>query len=134
MGNKEKGANTERELLHMLCEAGFACVRVAGSGLMSHSSQVTEDSCDLLAGKFKRKYAIEVKSCKAKKKYLLPQQIENFLIFSEIFQLKPVIAIKFNRQGWFFLEPKYIEKTKTGLAISLENAKKHGKRFEEFIS
>lgn len=133
MGNKEKGANAERELLHMFCEAGFACVRVAGSGLMSHSSQASEDSCDLLAGKFKRKYAIEVKSCKPKKKYLSSQQIENFLIFSEIFQLKPVIAIKFSRQGWFFLEPKHIEKTRNGLAISLEQARKHGKTFEEFI-
>jgi len=99
---------------------------------MSHSSQVTDDSCDLLAGKFKKKYAIEVKSCKAKKKYLSKGQIENFLIFSEIFGLKPVIAVKFNRQGWFFLEPKHIEKTPTGLAVSLEDAKKKGKSFKEF--
>lgn len=133
MGNKEKGAAAERELLHMLCEAGFACVRVAGSGLMSHSSQASDDSCDLLAGKFKRKYAIEVKSCKSKKKYLLPQQIENFLIFSEIFGLEPIIAVKFNRQGWFFLQPKHIEKTKKGLAISLETARKNGETFEKFI-
>lgn len=133
MGNKEKGAAAERELLHMLCEEGFACVRVAGSGLMSHSSQASDDSCDLLAGKFKRKYAIEVKSCKAKKKYLSKKQIENFLIFSEIFGLEPVIAIKFSRQGWFFLKPKHIEKTPTGLAISLETARKKGKTFEEFI-
>ena len=132
MGNKEKGAAAERELLHMLCDEGYACVRVAGSGLMSHSSQATDDSCDLLAGKFRKKYAIEVKSCKAKKKYLSKVQIENFLIFSEIFGLKPIIAVKFNRQGWFFLEPKDIEKTPTGLAVSLEKARKKGKSFEKF--
>lgn len=116
----------------MMCDANFACVRVAGSGLMSHSSQASDDSCDLLAGKFKKKYAIEVKSCKSRKRYLDKQQIENFLIFSEIFGLQPIIAIKFNRQGWFFMKPKDIERTKTGLAVSLETAKKRGMTFDEF--
>ena len=32
MGNKEKGANAERELLKMFSENGFRAVRVAGSG------------------------------------------------------------------------------------------------------
>jgi Holliday junction resolvase len=114
-------------LYHLLCDAGFKCVRVAGSGLME------ETACDLIVGKFKRKYAIEAKSCKTKKRYLDKNQIEEFLIFSEIFGLKPVIAIRFNREGWFFLHPKHLEKTGKGLAISLETAKKKGKTFEEFI-
>lgn len=120
MGNKEKGANAERELYHLFCDAGFKCVRVAGSGVMD------ETACDLIAGKFHKKYAIEVKSCKTKKRYISSQQIEEFLVFSEIFGLKPIIAIRFNREGWFFLNPKQLEKTKKGLAISLENAKKKG--------
>ena len=128
MGNKEKGANAERELLKMFSDATWRCVRVAGSGLAD------ESPCDLIAGKNKeKKFAIECKSSKDKKKYLSPEQIEDFLIFSEIFGLKPIIAVRFNREGWFFIEPKNLERTSTALAISLKNAKKRGKRFGEFI-
>jgi Holliday junction resolvase len=123
MGNKEKGAAAERELYHMFCEAGFKCVRVAGSGTME------ETSCDLIVGKFKNKYCVEVKSCKSKKRYLDKNQIEQFLIFSEIFGLTPILAVRFNREGWYFIKPHQLEKTENGLAISLEDAKKIGKRF-----
>jgi len=123
MGNKEKGAAAERELYHLFCGAGFKCVRVAGSGTME------ETSCDLIVGKFNHKYSIEVKSCKSKKRYLESGQIEEFIIFSEIFGLTPYIAVRFNREGWYFLHPKQLEKTPSGLAISLDDAKKKGKRF-----
>lgn len=123
MGNKEKGANAERELLHKLIEQGYMCVRAAGSG------KLPEPSCDLLAGKGRKKFCIECKTTKKNKKYLDKKQIENFLIFSEIFKLKPILAVRFNREGWFFLHPKYLEQTKKGLAISLELARKKGKRF-----
>lgn len=125
--NKEKGSNAERELLHLFFRNNWAAARVAGSG------STKEYSCDLIVGRFHRKYAIEVKSCKTKKRYIDRKQIEEFLIFSEIFGLKPVVAIKFSRQGWFFLKPQQLEKTRKGLVISLENAKKHGKTFEKFI-
>lgn len=123
MGNKEKGAAAERELYHLFCEAGFKCVRVAGSGTMQ------ETACDLIVGKFNKKYCIEVKSCKAKKRYLEKEQIERFIIFSSIFGLKPLIAIRFNREGWYFLKPQQLEIIENCLAISLETAKKKGKRF-----
>lgn len=126
MGNKEKGANAERELLHMLWQKGFACARVAGSG------KIPEPSCDLVAGKFRKKYAIECKTSKDKKRYIDSKQISDFLIFSEIFGLEPVMAIRFNREDWLFLHPEKLEKTEKGLAISLEDAKKLGKTFEEF--
>jgi Holliday junction resolvase len=88
-----------------------------------------ETACDLIAGKFKKKYAIEVKSCKSKKRYLESKQIEEFLVFSTIFGLEPIVAVRFNREGWYFLKPEQLEKTPGGLAISLEDAKKKGKRF-----
>lgn len=125
MGNKEKGANAERELLHKLIEEGYMAVRVAGSGLLP------EPSCDLIVGKLRKKYCVEVKSCKSDKKYLDKKQIERFLIFSQIFGLKPLLAIRFNRYGWYFLNLKDIKKTKTGLSISLGLARKKGKRFAQ---
>ena len=128
MGNKEKGANAERELLKMFDVNTWKAVRVAGSGLAD------ESPCDLIAGKSRKKYCIECKTSKDKKRYLDKRQIEDFLIFSEIFGMKPLIAVRFNHEGWFFIKPQKLERTKSkGLAISLETARKKGKRFGQIF-
>ncbi len=128
MTNRRKGINAERELLKFFYENGWRAVRVAGSGLAE------ESPCDLIVGRGRKKYAIECKTSKNKKRYLDAKQIEQFLVFSEIFGLKPLIAIRFNREGWFFIEPKYLEKTGKGLAISIERAREKGKRFGELFT
>ncbi len=127
MGNKEKGANAERELLHMFYEKGWMAIRAAGSG------KLPEPSCDLLVGRGKKKFAIECKTCKTSKRYIDKKQIENFKLFSKIFGLKPFIAVRFSRSGWFFVPPECLEETGKGLAIDLEKAKRKGKTFFEFI-
>ena len=125
MGNKEKGANAERELYQMFIDSSHRAVRVAGSGMMENTA------CDLIAGKKGRgcKYCVEVKTSKKPIKYITKKQIEEFIIFSEIFGLKPVIAVKFNRQGWFFLNPKQLKDSGKNWCISLELARKKGRRF-----
>lgn len=130
MGNKEKGANAERELLKMFSQGGWRAARVAGSGISDDSP------CDLIAGFQGRRYAIECKTSKEKKRYLQKEQINDFLIFSEIFGLEPLLAVRFNREGWFFFNPKDFPPEDTGkmLAISLEDAKVKGKRFGEFFT
>ena len=117
MINKKKGIAAERELLHLLWDKGFACCRVAGSG------SIPEPSCDLLAGNQKKGYAIEVKTSRKKKKYLDKEQVKSFLEFSEKFGLTPLFAVKFLRNGWFFVKPEHLEKTEKGHAISLEKAR-----------
>ena len=125
MGNKEKGANAERELYGMFIENSFRAVRVAGSGLMENTA------CDLIAGKPGKKYCIEVKASKKPVKYITKQQIEDFMIFSEIFGLEPKVAVKFNRQGWFFLNPLDLKDSGKNWCITLENAQAKGKRFSQ---
>ncbi|MEM4230576.1 MAG: Holliday junction resolvase Hjc [Candidatus Pacearchaeota archaeon] len=127
MSNKTKGSNAERELLKFFIENGFKAARVAGSGMND------ESPCDLIVGKANKKFAIECKTCKSKKRYIDKKQIEDFLIFSESFGLTPLIAIRFNRQGWLFLKPEDLEKTGKGLAISLKNALENGKRFGQMF-
>lgn len=125
MFNKKKGIAAERELLHLLWDKGFACCRVAGSG------SIPEPSCDLLAGNSQTGYAIEVKTSRKEKKYLSKEQMQSFLEFSNKFGLMPLLAIKFMRQGWFFVKPEHLEDTGKGLAISIEKAKlKNIKLFE----
>ena len=126
--NKTKGSNIERELYKKFIGQGYRAVRVAGSGTMENAD------CDLIAGKKgKGKYAIEVKSSKKPYKYIDKKQIENFMTFSEMFGLKPVIALRFMREGWFFLHQKHLRDAGKNFTITLEDAKKKGKRFSQFF-
>lgn len=128
MGNKEKGANAERELYQMFIDNAYRAVRVAGSGMMENTA------CDLIAGKKGKKYCVEVKASKKPVKYITKKQIEEFMIFSQIFGLKPVIAMRFNRQGWFFFHPKQLKDSGKNWCMTLEQCKKKAKRFGQAFS
>ncbi len=125
--NKAKGSKVERELFQMFVDNCFRAVRVAGSGAMENAD------CDLLAGKKGKKYCIEVKSTKKDVQYITKDQISRFIGFAEIFKLTPVIAVRFNRLGWYFIKPKYLKDSGGNWSISLELAKKKGKRFSQFF-
>ena len=127
--NKKKGSNIERELFQKFIENNYRVVRVAGSGMMENAD------CDLIAGKAGKgkKYAIEVKSSKKPYKYISKEQINNFLVFSEIFGLKPVVALRFNREGWIFLNLKHLKDSGKNWMITLDEAKKKGRKFAQFF-
>ena len=125
--NKEKGSKAERELFGMFIENNFRAVRVAGSGRMENAD------CDLIAGKTGKKFGIEVKSTKKSAKYITKEQMESFVIFCEIFELKPVIAVRFDRLGWFFLNPSELEDSGKNWVVNIETARTKGKRFSQFF-
>lgn len=127
MSNKAKGSKAERELYEMFVANHFRAVRVAGSGRMDNAD------CDLIAGKPGEKYAIEAKSTKKSSKYVTKEQMNSFIVFSEIFGLIPVIAIRFNRLGWFFLNPLDLEDSGKNWGISVKAAREKGKRFSQFF-
>ncbi|MBX4196889.1 hypothetical protein KW805_04850 [Candidatus Pacearchaeota archaeon] len=128
MSNKAKGANAERELVRLFTEQGWRAVRVAGSG-------VNDDSpCDIIAAKSGRHgYTIEAKSSKSARIYITRQQIQDFMLFSHNIGLTPVIAVRFNRQGWIFLDPSFLVDSGKNWVISLETALEKGKRFSQFF-
>jgi Holliday junction resolvase len=111
----------------MFVENNYRAVRVAGSGTMENAD------CDLIAGKKGKKYCIEAKSSKKPVKYITKDQINRFVTFSEIFKLAPVIAVRFNRIGWFFLNPKDMQDSGKNWVVNLEIAQKKGKRFSQFF-
>ncbi|MDO8516795.1 MAG: Holliday junction resolvase Hjc [Nanoarchaeota archaeon] len=127
MSNKAKGSKAERELYQMFISNNYRAVRVAGSGTMENTS------CDLIAGKKGKKYTIEVKSSKKPVKYITKEQIEEFIVFAEIFGLTPVVALRFNREGWFFISPKELEDSGKNWVITLEKAREKGQRFAQFF-
>lgn len=128
MSNKSKGSKAERELLQILTDSGWRAVRVAGSGVNDNSP------CDLLAGKLGRKgYTIECKSSKKSAIYITKQQIEDFVIFSNILGLMPIIAVRFNYEGWIFLSPEQLEDSGKNWVVHLRMAKEKGKKFSQFF-
>ena len=127
--NKSKGSKIERELFLVFVENGYRAIRAAGSGTMENAD------CDLIAGKKGkgRKYCVEVKSSKKPYKYISKDQISRFMTFSEITGLKPVLALRFNREGWLFIHPKQLRDSGKNWMISLEDAKKKGKKFAQYF-
>jgi Holliday junction resolvase len=126
--NKAKGSKAERELVKMFTEHGWRAVRVAGSGMNDDSP------CDILAAKAgKRGHTIEAKSSKKTTIYITKDQINDFVLFSNIIGLKPVIAARFNYEGWIFLDPSHLKDTGKFWALSLQTAKEKGQRFSQFF-
>ncbi len=128
MSNKAKGSKVERELLEILTKNGWRAARVAGSGVNDNSP------CDLIAAKLgKRGYVVEAKSSKKKIIYITKEQISDFVLFSQMIGLNPVIALRFNYEGWFFINPHQLKDTGKYFAASLEMAKREGMRFGQFF-
>ena len=128
MVNKSKGSNAERELLHMFWSKGFATIRSAGSGSMKYPGP------DLLVGNKIRRMAIECKTTKSEKIYLNNHDVEQLSEFSNIFDARPLFAVKFPRKNWLFLNLEDLEKTPTGYVIDIKVAELRGTSFEELIS
>lgn len=128
MSNKAKGSKAERELFQKFVENNYRAIRAAGSGVMDNAE------CDLIAGKKdKGKFCIEVKSSKKPVKYISKEQIEKFMIFADVFGLKPVIALRFNREGWIFVNPSDLKDCGKTLGITLDEAKEKGKKFSQYF-
>ena len=128
MSNKAKGSRVERELLDVFTKNSWRAVRVAGSGVNDNSP------CDLIVGKLGRKgYTIEAKSSKKTSVYIKKQQIEDFYVFSNSIGLKPVIALRFNYEGWLFISPEQLKDSGKNWVISLKDARNFGKKFSQFF-
>ena len=61
------------------------------------------------------------------------EQIEDFMLFSSILGLKPAIALRFNYEGWLFIDPKHLKDTGKNWAVSLKTAKEKGQLFSQFF-
>jgi holliday junction resolvase Hjr len=127
MNRKSKGINAERDLLHMFWEKGWAALRAPASGSMRLPSP------DLIASNKVRVVAIECKTSKAKSKYFQPEDLDDLKAFSSVFGAEPWVAVKFNNEKWYFINPEDLNKTEKGFSINLEFAKNRGLLFEEFL-
>jgi Holliday junction resolvase len=122
---KSKGTKAERDLIHMFWDAGWAAFRAAGSGSMPVPCP------DVIAGNIVRKLAIEVKVTADTTKYFTAEEINDLIKFSQTFGAEPWLGIKFDREGWHFVNPEDLKKTEKNYSVKLEVAKDKGLSFEQ---
>ncbi len=126
--SKKKGTRAERELLHMFWSQKFGVIRAAGSG------SIPLPNPDILVGKNKRCLAIECKSLNKGSKFFPKEEISQLNEFSKRFGAEPWLAIRFDREGWYFIQPKHLNKSINGnFSVSLKGLKQSPKSlmFEE---
>ncbi len=124
---KNKGIHAERELLHKFWQTGeWIAMRSPGSGAIRYPCP------DLLVGNQFRKLAIECKATKADRQYIRKEQIDSLKRFASIFGAEPWVAVRFDKDRWYFLMMEDIQETEgSNYVISKDSAKKKGLLFEE---
>ena len=127
INRKAKGTKGERELVKMFNEAGWAAIRIAGSGSSQYPSP------DLLAGNAIRRLAIECKVTKENKKYFQKTEIAQLDFFSKHFGAESWVGMKFPNSPWYFLMLEDLNDTGKCYSVSLELAKRRGLTSEELI-
>ena len=122
MSANRKGDRRERELVNLLDEAGFAVMRAPASG-----SATERDLPDVLAGNGERFFAIEAKSSSGDPIYLDGGEVESLLFFSRNFGAKARVAVRFDREYWYFFHPGDLYTTDGGnYRVKLETALRDG--------
>ncbi len=128
MANR-KGDRRERELVNMLDEAGFAVMRAPASG-----SATTRELPDVLAGDGETFYAIEAKASAGNPIYLTGEEVEALVYFARNFGAKARIAVRFDREDWYFFHPGDLYRTDGGnYRVKKETALAEGVDFDELV-
>ncbi len=110
MSSNRKGDRRERELVNALDEAGFAVMRAPASG-----AATARELPDVLAGNGDVFYAIEAKSSSGDPIYLDNEEVYALVqVFARNFGATPRIAVRFDREDWFFFHPSDVHETEGG--------------------
>jgi len=129
MSANRKGDRRERELVNQLDAAGFAVMRAPASG-----SATDRELPDVLAGDDGRFYAIEAKSSAGDPIYLSGEEVEALIYFAQNFGAKARIAVRFDREDWYFFHPGELYTTDGGnYRVKKETALADGTDFEELV-
>ena len=116
MARYNKGANAERELLHLLWKNGFAVVRAAGSG------GITVPCPDVMAIKGEKKIVIECKAWGANNLAIKRNQIDELVEFAARAHSPLIIAWKITGKGWHFLNIKDFNQSEKFYTINQKTA------------
>ena len=126
-----KGDRRERELVNKLDEAGFAVMRAPASG-----AATSRELPDVLAGDGKVFYAIEAKASRGDPIYLTNEEIYALVhVFSNNFGAKPRVAVRFDREKWYFFHPNDLHQTDGGnYRVKKEFALESGETMDDLVA
>jgi Holliday junction resolvase len=116
MTRYRKGADAERELIHMLYDLGFSVVRAAGSGATALPAP------DLIAMRAGRCIAFESKAWDAAYLNIPNDQMNELKGWCSRAGAELVVAWKIPRAGWLFLKAEDFVDTGKNHAITRKNA------------
>jgi len=119
MAHYNKGANAERELMHLLHDNGFAVVRAAGSG----KNQL--ECPDVIALKANKIFIFECKAVNAEYLYIEKEKIAELEEFVRRAGSQLIIAWKIPHGGWLYFGVDKMKKTVKSLMIKKTDAIKH---------
>ncbi|WP_248895602.1 Holliday junction resolvase Hjc [Haloplanus halobius] len=129
MSANRKGDRRERELVNKLDEAGFAVMRAPASG-----SATDRELPDVLAGDGEQFYAIEAKSSAGDPIYLTGEEVEALIYFAQNFGASARIAVRFDREDWYFFHPDDCYVTDGGnYRVKKETALADGTDLDELV-
>jgi Holliday junction resolvase len=129
MSANRKGDRRERELVNELDAAGFAVMRAPASG-----SATDRDLPDVLAGDGEQFYAIEAKSSAGDPIYLSGEEVESLIYFARNFGAKARVAVRFDREDWYFFHPGDLHVTDGGnYRVKKETALADGEDMAELV-
>ena len=129
MSANRKGDRRERELVNELDAAGFAVMRAPASG-----SATERDLPDVLAGDGEQFYAIEAKSSAGDPIYLSGEEVESLIYFARNFGAKARVAVRFDREDWYFFHPGDLHVTDGGnYRVKKETALADGEDLAELV-
>ncbi len=104
-----KGDRRERELVNLFDDDGFAVMRAPASG-----GGTDRELPDILVGDGNLFYSIEAKSSSGQPIYVKQKEIEDLNYFSSKFGCEPRIAVRFDREDWYFFDPDDCYRTDSG--------------------
>jgi Holliday junction resolvase len=129
MSSNRKGDRRERELVNRLDEAGFAVMRAPASG-----AATDRELPDVLAGDGDVFYAVEAKSSAGDPIYLSGEEVTALVYFARNFGAKARVAVRFDREDWYFFHPGDLYRTDGGnYRVKKETAVAEGTDFQEFV-
>ncbi len=126
MKAKIKGSQAERELIHMFWKTNkWTACRVAGSGSMKYPSP------DIIANKEGVNLAIECKITSSKYQYFEEKEIQELLEYAKKAGARPLVAVKFSKKPWAFLDAAELRKTKESYVLTNEVLDYKGLSFDD---
>jgi Holliday junction resolvase len=126
MAHYNKGANAERELIHILSDKGFAVLRVAGSGVSPLPSP------DVVALKSGRILAFECKAWKGNYLAIPIQTFSDEVNWAKTAGAEFFIAWKVPHKGWLFMKSDLFRNAGKNFMVSLEDAQGNSLKLEDF--